>query len=99
MEHHVYFWLKGEKNNPEDRAAFETGLAALFDIEEVAGGIWGRSADTPERAVTDKSFDYALSMKFDSLELHQVYQDHAEHADFVHAFKDVWAKVLVMDVE
>ena len=98
MEHHVYFWLKEERNNESDRAVFEKGMADLFKIDEVAGGIWGRSADTPERPVTDKTFDYAISLKFDSLKTHNIYQDHPEHDVFVDAFKDWWKKVLVMDV-
>lgn len=98
MEHHVYFWLKQERKNAADLAAFEKGLADLFAIKEVADGIWGKSADTPERPVTEKGFDYALSMKFDSLEDHNVYQDHVDHDAFVDAFKDWWEKVLVMDV-
>ena len=99
MEHHVYFWLKEEKKNAADIATFEKGLADLFEIAEVGGGVWGKSADTPERPVTDKSFDYALSMRFKSLADHNVYQEHADHDVFVDTFKDWWQKVLVMDVD
>ena len=99
MEHHVYFWLKEEKKNAADQALFEQGLADLFKIKEVARGRWGKSADTPERPVTDKSFDYALSMQFDSMADHNVYQDDPDHDVFVDAFKDWWQKVLVMDVD
>jgi hypothetical protein len=49
--------------------------------------------------VTDKSFDYGLSMQFDSIADHNVYQDDPEHDVFVDAFKDWWQKVLVMDVD
>lgn len=99
MEHHVYFWLKEERKNAADLAVFERGLADLFAIEQVAGGMWGESAATPERPVTEKGFDYALSMQFNSLEDHDVYQEHAEHDVFVNAFKDWWERVLVMDLE
>ena len=98
MEHHVYFWLKEERKNEVNRVVFEKGLADLFGIDEVAGGMWGGSADTPERPVTDKTFDYALSLEFDSLDDHNVYQDHPDHDVFVAAFKDWWERVLVMDV-
>ena len=83
MEHHVYFWLKEERKNEPDRVVFEKGLADLFGIDEVAGGMWGSSAKTPERPVTDKSFDYALSMEFDSLEQHNIYQEHPGHDIFI----------------
>lgn len=98
MEHHVYFWLKPERDNAADRSVFEKGLADLFEIDEVAGGMWGGSAPTAERPVTDKSFDYALSMQFVSLVTHDRYQEHPEHDVFVDQFKDWWQKVLVMDV-
>ena len=98
MEHHVYFWLKEEKKNAADMAAFEQGMMELLKIDLISDGLWGKSAATPERPVTDKSFDYALSLKFDSLERHNIYQDHPDHYVFVNAFKDWWEKVRVMDV-
>lgn len=98
MEHHVYFWLKDGKKNEADRAAFEQGMTELLKIDVISDGLWGKSAQTPERPVTDKSFDYALSLKFDTLELHNLYQDHPDHGVFVNAFKDGWEKVRVMDV-
>ena len=98
MEHHVYFWLKDERKNEANQAIFEKGLADLLGITEIAEGTWGPSAQTPERPVTDKSFDYALSLKFDSVEKHNIYQDHVDHDVFLATFKDWWDKVLVMDV-
>lgn len=98
MEHHVYFWLKEERKNAGDRDLFEKGLADLYQIKEVAGGVWGQSAQTPERPVTDKSFDYALSMRFETIDDHNVYQADPAHDVFVDSFKDWWQKVLVMDV-
>ncbi len=99
MEHHVYFWLNEESKSAEARTAFEAGLAALFDIAEVAGGSWGTPAKTAERPVTENSWDYALSMKFASQAEHDIYQDHPEHDLFIDRFKAFWAKVQVMDLE
>ena len=99
MEHHVYFWLNEDRKNSADRAAFEAGLAKLFEIATVAGGMWGRQASTPQRPVTDKSWDYALSMSFETLETHNSYQEDPDHDVFVAAFKDWWARVLVMDLQ
>ena len=99
MEHHVYFWLKEEKKNSADRAAFEEGLQNLFKIEEVAEGIWATPASTAVRPVTVNSWDYALSIKFASQKEHDIYQDHAEHDVFVDAFNTFWDKVQVMDLE
>lgn len=98
MEHHVYFWLKEEHKNAEDMAAFEKALTALYEISEISGGKWGKSAATPARPVTDKTFDYAISMHFDSVEMHDLYQVHPDHDVFVDAFKPWWERVLIMDV-
>ena len=99
MEHHVYFWLKEEKKNPEGRAAFEAGLQDLFKIEEIASGIWATPAKTAVRPVTENSWDYALSIRFATLADHDVYQAHPEHDVFVDGFNTFWEKVQVMDLE
>lgn len=99
MEHHVYFWLKDEHKNTADRAAFEQGLADLFDIGLVEGGRWSVPAKVELRPVVDQSWDYALSMRFKTLADHDAYQDAPAHHRFIDAFKPIWAKVLVMDLE
>ncbi|MDP3851948.1 MAG: Dabb family protein [Luteolibacter sp.] len=98
MEHHVYFWLKEEFKNPEHRAAFEQGLAGLFKIGLVAGGRWAVPAKVMPRPVIDQSWDYALTMQFSSIGNHDAYQVDADHNTFIAAFKDTWARVLVMDL-
>ncbi len=99
MEHHVYFWLKEERNNADDRALFEKGIAELCQSANIESSHWGVSAETAERPVTDHSFTYALSLTFSSLADHNRYQDEDEiHDAFVTAFKDWWEKALVMDV-
>jgi len=98
MDHHVYFWLKEERNHPSDRAAFENGLAGLFDIPLVKGGRWAVPAKVMERPVVDQSWDYALTMQFTTVEDQDIYQNDQAHQEFIHAFKDWWAKVLVMDL-
>lgn len=98
MEHHVYFWLNEENKNEADRASFEKGLAALFEIGEVEGGCWSVPAEVELRPVVDQSWDYALSMRFKTLEDQFVYQDHPRHHEFLGSFKTWWAKVLVMDL-
>lgn len=98
MEHHVYFWLKEEHQNATDRAAFEQGLAALFEVGHLAGGRWSVPAKTAIRPVSDLSWSYALSMQFATLQDHDAYQVDADHDVFIAKFKDWWAKVLVMDL-
>ena len=99
MQHHVYFWLKEEHRNAETLAAFEKALDAVCLVPNIASGGWGKSAATPERPVTDKSFDYSIYLTFDSVEKHDAYQVHPEHYVFVDGYKHLWESVRIMDVE
>ena len=98
MDHHVYFWLKDEHKNETDRALFEQGLASLFEIDLVAGGRWSVPAKVMVRPVIDQSWDYAITMKFDTIEQHDAYQDHPDHLVFLTSFKVWWAQVQVKDL-
>ena len=98
MEHHVYFWLKEEHQNEVDRAIFEQGLAGLFEIGLVAGGRWAVPAKVVVRPVIDQSWDYALTMQFNTIEDHDAYQVDPDHNVFIGTFKDWWAQVQVKDL-
>ena len=98
MEHHVYFWLKPEHKNDADRASFEAGLDALFQIPQVEGGIWGKPAPVMERPVIDASWDYALSMRFHSIADQDAYQVHPDHKVFLDHFSTWWETVQVRDL-
>jgi hypothetical protein len=99
MEHHVYFWLKEEHRNDHDRAAFEAGLAKLFTIPEVAGGIYAKPADVMERPVIDASWDYATSMRFNTIAEQDAYQVAPGHEEFIANFSTWWDRVQVRDLE
>jgi len=98
MQHHVYFWFKEANQNDTDRAAFEKGLEDLLKISHIQSGGWGKPADTPERPVTDKSFDYGIYLTFESIEAHNAYQVDTAHDLFVERFKDFWKDAKVLDV-
>ena len=98
MEHHVYFWLKDEVKGDDERAAFEKGLDTLFTIDLVKGGFWSVPAKVMERPVIDQSWDYALSMKFDTIEDHDEYQVVPVHNAFIEAHNHRWEKVEVKDL-
>ena len=98
VTHSVYFWLDPALTHAQ-RAEFEQGLTALFDIDTVAAGRFGAPAPTPQRPVTQNSFDYALFLEFDSVEAHNVYQDHPGHAVFVQKFSPWFREVRVFDAQ
>lgn len=98
MDHHVYFWLKEEHKNDADRAAFEKGLAGLFELKGIVGGRWAVPAPVMIRPVIDQSWDYALTMQFGSVEEHDAYQEDPDHHVFIDTFKPWWEKVQVRDL-
>ena len=81
-----------------DRAIFEQGLDALFKIGLVAGGRWAVPAKVMIRPVIDQSWDYALTMQFDDIEKHDLYQVDPDHQVFIDTFKDWWSQVQVRDL-
>lgn len=98
VRHSVYFWLD-ESLTTEQKAEFEGGLAALAEIDVVAAGTFGRAAATPERPVTNNTFDYALVLEFDSVAQHDAYQVHDEHHVFVDRFSPWFKEVRVFDTQ
>ena len=57
------------------------------------------AAGTPERPVTNNTYDYALFLDFDSVGDHNAYQDHPDHHVFVEEFSPWFATVKVFDAE
>ena len=98
VRHNVFFWLEPDLSE-EDKSAFEGGLEALFKIDVVSTGNFGKSADTPERPVTQNSYDYALFLEFDDVARHNEYQTHPEHKIFVDNFSKWFKQVRVYDTE
>jgi len=98
VRHSVFFWLNDGLSD-EQKSSFEDGLRALFEIDVVSKGNFGKAADTPERPVTQNSFDYSLFLEFDSVEQHNAYQVHADHTVFVDSFGSWFKEVRVYDTE
>ncbi len=99
MEHHVYFWLKDEFKNEASRDRMEAALDDLLESPNIAEGIWGKPAPTESRPVTDHSWDYGISLKFDNMVAHEKYQKADPiHDNFSGGQREMWAKVLVMDL-
>ena len=95
--HHVYFWLKKEKDGA-DRAELIKGLETLTSIETIGMYHIGTPATT-NRDVIDRSYDVSWMLVFDSLEDEEVYQHHPVHKKFVENCSHLWSKVIVYDSE
>lgn len=98
VRHNVFFWLDPNLTD-EQKASFEDGLRALFEIDVVSAGSFGRAAATPTRPVTQNSFDYALVLEFEDVDKHNAYQVHPEHEVFVKAFGSTFKQVRVYDTQ
>jgi hypothetical protein len=99
MEHHVYFWLKDEFKTETDHARMEAALTELIKSPNITKAHWGKPAATELRPVTDHSWDYGISLQFDTMEAHEKYQKADPiHDAFSGGHKDMWARVLVMDL-
>ena len=92
--HNVYFWLNDCSD--ADRAGFEKGLAALMEISQIQTGYWGVPAGV-DREVVDGSYDYSLSLIFNTRADHDTYQSDADHDLFIERHKHLWSAVKVFD--
>ena len=97
MRHTVYFWLD-DSLTESDFAAFEAGLKALFEIETVTSGTYGKPAGTPDReGITQNDYHYSLHLEFADVEKHNAYQVDSEHDVFVDKFSKWFKQVRVFD--
>ena len=96
--HSALFWLRKDLTAAE-RATFAVEVQRLAVIPYLERGFVGTPAQTPQRGVTDNTFDYATSLHFKSLEDHEFYQAKCEiHARFVATCKTYWERVVVHDM-
>lgn len=96
--HSVLFWLRKDLS-ADERATFADEIKRLGQIHYLERGFVGIPANTPDRPVTDNTFDYATSFHFKSLEDHEFYQTRSEHhARFVARCKTYWERVVVHDL-
>ena len=99
MEHHVYFWIKEELKTEGNKKAFEKSLAKLIEIEGSISAKWAIPAAVENRPVVDNSWDYAISIIFESVKAHDAYQDHPDHHVFIEENRHLWERVLVTDLD
>jgi Stress responsive A/B Barrel Domain len=98
LVHSVYFWLKPGLR-PAARRRFRAALGRLAAIRTVGRIHVGPPAKLEKRDVTDRSFDFALTITFRNAAAHDAYQVDPIHLAFVKANKPLWSSVKVFDSE
>jgi hypothetical protein len=98
LVHSVYFWLRPELTHAQ-RARFRSEVGKLAAVRTVDKIFIGAPAGTPERGVTDKTFDVALTILFKNAAAHDAYQVDPVHVAFVEGNQASWVRVLVYDSE
>lgn len=98
MLHTVYFWLTPGLS-ADERSNFVAGAKALAEAPTVAACHVSIPASTPERDVTDHSFDYSLLLMFANVADHDAYQISDVHLKFVADQAAKFAVVKVYDGE
>lgn len=95
LAHHVLFWLKAN-TTADQKEAFKDGLQSLADIEVIKAFHIGTPAPI-EREVVDSTYDYSLTVFFEDLAAHDVYQIHDLHTAFLENFRALFEKVVIYD--
>ncbi|MBB6129938.1 Dabb family protein [Mucilaginibacter lappiensis] len=95
--HHVLFWLKAD-TTADQKTAFRKSLETLEGVESIKTLHIGTPAPI-ERAVVDTTYTFSLTVFFDDLAGHDVYQTHPLHLAFLDGFRVYFEKVIIYDAE
>jgi len=95
--HHVLFWLKAD-TTADQKIAFRKSLETLEGVESIKTLHIGTPAPI-ERAVIDTTYTFSLTVFFDDLAGHDVYQVHPLHLAFLDEFRIYFEKVVIYDAE
>ncbi|MES2829905.1 MAG: Dabb family protein [Bacteroidota bacterium] len=95
LVHHVLFWLKADTTDAQ-KIDFKGGLESLRGIETIETIHIGTPAPI-ERAVVDISYSFSLTIFFQDMAGHDVYQVHHLHQAFLDQFRILFEKVVIYD--
>jgi len=94
--HSVYFWLKPGLT-PAQRANFRAEVGKLSAVRTVGKLYVGAPAPVAERGVTERTFDFELTIVFRDGAAHDAYQVDPIHLAFVERNQALWTRVQVFD--
>ena len=98
LVHSVYFFLK-ETVSDTEKTEFGKSVEALAKIETVHAFFLGTPAATPDRPIIEKGYAFALTILFQTMEDHNIYQEHPIHQAFIQKNKRLWGKVVIYDAD
>lgn len=96
LVHTVYFWFTDDVSE-EEHQNFYHELQKLSGITQIQESWIGVPADTEERGVIDRSYDYSITFVFENEEAEAEYQVHPIHLEFIEANSNLWENVVVYD--
>jgi hypothetical protein len=99
LVHNVYFKFTEASTEADIQSCADDARNILGKIETVKALYIGSPADTEVRPVSVRDFDLNLTVLFESLEDHKVYQVHPLHDDFIANNKANWGSVSVYDAD
>ncbi|MGY4386579.1 hypothetical protein ACVWYN_003634 [Pedobacter sp. UYP24] len=97
LAHHVLFWLKAD-TTAQQKNDFKGGLESLQGIETIKTFHIGTPAAI-DRAVVDTTYTFSLTVFFEDMAGHDVYQVHPLHLAFLDQFKVLFEKVVIYDAD
>jgi len=99
LVHTVLFYAKPGATPAQIKQLKEDAQTLLSQIPTVRQ-IWtGNPAKTDPRPVIDMSYAVGLTVIFDDLAAHNVYQTHELHLKFIARNKETWQRVQVYDFD
>lgn len=99
LVHTVLFYPKPDATPAAIEQLHQDAQNLLSQIPTVRK-IWtGRPAQTEPRPVIDQSYAVGLTVVFDDLAGHNVYQTHELHLKFIDRNKATWQRVQIYDFE
>ena len=99
LVHTVLFYFKPETTEAQIEACASDAKNLLTKIETVKELYIGSPANTEIRPVSVRDFELSLTVIFESLADHDVYQAHPLHDQFIANHKEIWDKVAVQNAD
>lgn len=94
--HQVFFWLKDPQNSFQP---VKEGCIKIGKLQSAKSFQVGVPAPTAKREVIEDSYHIALTVNFESIADHDLYQEDPLHHEFIAEHSNKWEKVKIYDFE